>query len=193
MTLFNKRYRIESARKAGWNYAAGVKYFVTLCTANRRCCLGEVSGIEMQLSIAGQIVAEEWQATPRVRPHVILDAWQVMPNHLHGILIISHPPLPDEPSRPAGSTLAPDSLSSIIGQFKGACTRRIRQAGIGDFGWQERFYDKIIRSEKSLVAIRQYIHDNPRKWAEDSDNPVNWQTLYRNERLKHVKTSHIER
>lgn len=67
----------------------------------------------------------------------------------------------------------PGSLGSVIGQIKSICTKRIRAAGFGDFGWQERFYDEIIRDERALNRIRQYMLDNPANWEKDRDNPAN--------------------
>jgi putative transposase len=88
MTLYRGRYRIESARRPGWNYTTPGWYFVTLCTHRRVCVLGDVRDGRVRLSKIGRIVAEEWQRTPRVRPNVVLDAWVIMPNHLHGIVRI---------------------------------------------------------------------------------------------------------
>jgi REP element-mobilizing transposase RayT len=91
MTLYRGRYRIESARRPGWDYAAPGWYFVTLCTHRRACVLGEVREGRMRLSGIGRIVADEWQRTSRVRPNVALDAWVIMPDHLHGIIRILPP------------------------------------------------------------------------------------------------------
>lgn len=158
--------------------------------------LGEVVGIEMRLSDIGEIVADEWLKTPIVRNHVQLDAWQIMPNHIHGILVLCHPGsvgkssvAGDEGGDVAVGGLRAKSLGAIVGQFKACCTKRIRANGGSDFDWQPRFYDHIIRNERSLVRIRQYIHDNPRKWAEDSDNPVNWLDIYRKERDERKRRS----
>jgi REP element-mobilizing transposase RayT len=88
MTRFKDRYRIESARLPGWDYAAAGCYVVTVCTQQRRHFFGEVVDGEMELSPIGEIVADEWLHTAHVRPYISLDAWIVMPNHIHGILII---------------------------------------------------------------------------------------------------------
>jgi putative transposase len=102
-----------------------------------------------------------------------------MPDHLHGIIILNRAEsllsgVPEKTSQRDVSTprLAAGSLGAIVGQFKGACTRRIRASGIG-FGWQPRFYDHVIRNEKSLESIRQYISDNPLKWGLEHDPPEN--------------------
>ncbi len=88
MTLFKNKYRVESARLKGWDYTAAGLYFVTVCAKNRECFFGNVVNAEMRLSPIGEIVADEWQQTPRVRPYVELDEWIIMPNHVHGIIAI---------------------------------------------------------------------------------------------------------
>ncbi len=183
MALFQNKYRIESTRLQGWDYSRAGLYFVTICTHDRAHFFGEISAGEMQLSPIGEMVVEEWQKTPRVRPNVELDAWVVMPNHLHGIVVITCQVSMSEPTvetaRRAVSTnpnaptarLQPNSLGAIIGQFKSICTKRIWTAGFRHFAWQTRFYDHIIRDEKSLHKIREYIINNVGRWEQDKNNP----------------------
>jgi len=168
MTKFRDRYRIESTRLPGWDYAGAGWYFVTLCTKNRICFFGDVIDGVMHLSPIGEILAEEWQKTPQIRPKVRLDEWVIMPNHLHGIIVIE-PVVVETPRRgvSTASRLKAGSLGAIIGQIKSICTKRIWAAGYTDFAWQARFYDHIIRDESSLVRIREYIVNNPAKWQED--------------------------
>ncbi len=90
MSLFQNQYRIESARLQGWDYSRAGLYFITICAHDRAHFFGEISAGEMKLSPIGEIVAEEWQKTPQIRSNVELDAWVVMPNHLHGIVGITH-------------------------------------------------------------------------------------------------------
>jgi putative transposase len=92
MPLFRSRFRVESTRVRGWDYSAPAFYFVTICTRNRACNLGDIVDGALVPSVAGQIVTEEWLTTPEVRPNVGLDAWIVMPNHLHGIVVINELP-----------------------------------------------------------------------------------------------------
>ena len=105
-----------------------------------------------------------------------LDAFVVMPNHIHGIIVIEESPgraLVSATHRVASTRhprLNAISLGSIIGQFRSIATKRIWEAGFRDFGWQPRFYDHIIRREPSLDAIRTYISENPMKWTLDKDN-----------------------
>src|SRR3954470_5641599 len=159
--LYRNRYRAPSARLSGWDYGRGGAYCVTICTQNRICCFGELQEGRMVPSLDGRIVEEEWMETARRRPYLHLDAWVVMPNHFHGILFIDAPPL-DGRARPLGS---------IIGQFKGACTSRIWGEGRGDFAWQDRFFDQIIRDEENLIRFRKYIVENPLRWEKDKHHP----------------------
>lgn len=122
------------------------------------------------LSDVGKIIEEEWKKTPEIRKCVILDEWKIMPNHIHGILIIKNNV---ETRRRGVSTnkWKPNSLGSILNQFKSVCTKNIWKIGYHDFCWQPRFYDSLIRDEKSLTKIKEYIMFNPIKWKEDDENP----------------------
>jgi putative transposase len=187
MTRFRDKYRVEAARLPDWDNASVGWYFVTVCTKDGVCHFGEAVDDDMQLSPIGEIVAEEWQQTGQVRLNVKLDEWVVMPNHVHGIIVIIVSQLAGgtvypvmagrsrgmvETSRRDVSTggrarLQAGSLGAIIGQVKSKCTKRIWTAGYTDFAWQPRFYDHIIRDEASLARIRQYIATNPARWAVD--------------------------
>jgi putative transposase len=177
MAKFRDRCRIESTRLPGWDYAQAGWYFVTLCTKDRAPFFGQVHGDDMLLSPIGEIVVEEWQRTPDIRANVTLDEWVIMPNHVHGILVIENLPHDAEtigPETPNGKTrrgpaarLQPGSLGAIIGQIKSVSTKRIRAAGFTHFAWQARYYDHIIRNQESLESIRHYIATNPAKWADD--------------------------
>ncbi|MCA1994636.1 MAG: hypothetical protein LDL41_21715, partial [Coleofasciculus sp. S288] len=98
MTLYKNKYRIESARCQNWDYTSNGYYFVTICTQNREYFFGDVMADKMQLSPIGKIVAEEWQKTAQIRSYIELDEWVIMPNHLHGIIIIKNQP-PEETFR----------------------------------------------------------------------------------------------
>ncbi len=169
MTRHNEgNYRTESTRLSGWDYRSAAHCFITICTRDRECCLARILDGVAYVSPLGMIVAEEWWRTPYVRPYVKLDAHQVMPNHFHGILVLteSHSELqPQDPS--PKPRLQAASVGSVVGQFKSICTKRIQALGRSDYGWQPRFYDHIIRSETELEQIRSYISGNPGKWHED--------------------------
>lgn len=165
----------RSIRLRGYDYSQAGAYFVTLCTYRKACLFGEIVGADMQLSTLGTLVCLEWQRTAQVRQSVDLDAFIVMPNHLHGIIVIledaysarSQPTSELQPQR--SRTLLSSSLGAIIGQFKSAVTRQARRMEKRDLViWQRNFYEHVISRENSLNDIRQYIVENPARWTEDS-------------------------
>ena len=175
---FKNKYRIKSDRLQGWDYGTPGYYFVTICTQNRMRWFGEVTGDKIVLSAVGEIAMQELEKTPQIRTNVSLEAWVVMPNHIHAILVILEEPgeraetpcTSVETPRRGVSTIKnwrPGTLGAIINQYKSMCTKRIRAMGCVDFGWQRRYYDHIIQNEKSLENIRTYILENPAKWGED--------------------------
>jgi putative transposase len=177
MTLFKNRYRIESTRLKGYDYSSPGEYFVTVHTLSKSFSLGEVVDGDMRLSPAGQIIAEEWENTPKIRQDVRLDAWVVMPNHVHCIVVIEKSLV--ETHRDASlrvqNTFGPqrNTLGAIVRGFKSASAKKIHLAGFHDFGWQAGFYDHIVRDGKDLDRIREYIRLNPTNWLEDPESPPN--------------------
>lgn len=171
MALYRKRYRIESTRHPAWNYGNAGWYYVTICTADHERFFGEVVDGEMRYSREGRLACRELALIPTHFPNVRIDTFQVMPDHLHAIIVIeqSLSSLPNEPpdAGTAMSRISPrcGSLPTIIRSFKGAMTRLSRRGGRPDFAWQERYHDRIIRSERALDNIRQYIRDNPARWC----------------------------
>ena len=138
MTLYRNRYRIESTRLSTWDYTAPAWYFVTICTRDRACVLGEVRENALRLFPTGRTVAEEWVRTRLIRPYVKLDAWVIMPDHLHGILRIeSHDRRGETPRRcvsaPESARLSgsAESISrvQIWSRFSG-CDRGSVQSGV---------------------------------------------------------------
>ena len=132
---------------------------------------------EIQLSVSGQVVKEEWLKTPDMRPEIELDAFTIMPNHFHGIIIIKDKSQIQHVGTHSCASLhgQPRSLGSIIAGFKSATTKRINEIWNTPhaYVWQNRFYDHIIRNDKELNAIRDYIANNPIKWIYDEENPEN--------------------
>jgi putative transposase len=178
ITLYRGKYRVESARYQSWDYSGPGSYDVTICTLHHTSWFGEICEGAMHLSPIGMIVAAEWEKTPKVRPYVILDTWQWMPDHLHGILVIgehehgARKVLPFEASQ-VTRCLQAHSLGAIICQFKASCSKRIRAAGLGPFAWQPRFHDHVIRNEADLQRIREYIWNNVRKWEAERSAGAN--------------------
>ncbi|MDK2873104.1 MAG: REP-associated tyrosine transposase [Desulfomicrobiaceae bacterium] len=189
-------YHRRSIRLKGYDYTQPGAYFITICTANRECLFGEVVDGKMRLNEIGKIVWDEWLKTAELRPRVVLDAFVVMPNHLHGIIVLvdGRGTLQRAPTSiqrtPTSTQHAPtspqhtltverfgkptsDSIPTIVRLFKSATTTRINilRGTPGMPVWQRNYYEHIIRNEESLRRIRQYIADNPERWVQDRDNP----------------------
>ena len=180
--------RRKQIRLRGYDYRNAGAYFVTICTHQRQCTLGQVRNGVMRLSDWGQLVVKIWRAMPDHFPYIILDVFQCMPNHIHFIIwIVSDDApnvLPTDPHANVGQRHAfalhdqqPErgakskSLGAIVGAFKSAVTREINDLRGEKFPpvWQGRFHDRIIRNERELAAIRQYIRNNPANWTADQD------------------------
>jgi len=178
------KHNRRSIRLKGYDYAQAGAYFVTICTQNRECLFGDVVDGKMALNDGGRIVANEWERTAAIRREIELNKWVVMPNHLHGIIVIAdnvgahgRAPLPDDaPCNVPTSTVftrPPKSLGSLIAGFKSAVTKRINELRKtpGALIWQRNYYEHIIRDERSLNRIREYIANNPAQWDTDRENP----------------------
>ena len=175
MKLYKNIFRVESSRLKNWDYSTPWWYYITICTQNMKCWFGKVENGKMVLNDLGKVVEDEWIKTKNVRQNVDLDYHVIMPNHFHGILIIKDvetsrrdvSKVIETGQRPVSTQLKPNSLGSIIGQFKSVCTKRIHRIGFKQFQWQKGFYDHIIRNENDLRRIRTYIPNNPLKWELD--------------------------
>ena len=175
--VFKYQYRSKTNRLPGWDYASPCMYFVTVCTRGHRCWFGEVRDGRMYLNRLGEIVKEEICKTQKIRNNVIVDSWVTMPNHLHLIIYIT-PEDHVETSRRGVSTednrsWKPGCLVAVVNQFKGACTRRIRNDLNPAFAWQARFYDHVIRTDQDLDHLRWYISRNPANWQDDEITTIN--------------------
>jgi REP element-mobilizing transposase RayT len=189
----------RSIRLAGYDYAQFGAYFLTLCAYNRQCTFGEIAGDSVQLNAWGEIVREEWLRTAAMRHDVTLDEFIIMPNHMHMVVLLAgqgdhngrmqfaptDPARGDDagrmqfaPTQRAGDArirgTATRAIGSIVQGFKGAVTRRINQlrASSEPPVWQRNYYEHVVRDEKTLNAVREYILNNPARWAEDPDNPA---------------------
>jgi putative transposase len=180
----------------GYDYAQPGAYFVTIVTHDREMLFDD--------PVFCRVAETMWQCIPRHSPHVELDEWVVMPNHVHGIIVIvddaggrgeasgeprlaeigvthGQPPLGvnplsldasplPEPESPCGPPSG--SLGTIVGNFKSVTTRRINRIRKtpGAPVWQRNYYERIIRNERELNVVRQYVRENPAHWAEDREN-----------------------
>ena len=152
-------------RLYGHDYAHGL-YFVTVCSYRLTHLFGEIVDGEFLPGPAGKLVAREWQRTATLRSAVELDCFVVMPNHFHGLIAISDE-APD--GQAVGKGMRPNSLGAIMAQFKSMVTRQCRSQGICRQTpvWQRGYYDHIVRNERALNRIRQYILSNPLRWQAD--------------------------
>ncbi|AQG78183.1 transposase [Spirosoma montaniterrae] len=172
---FADQYRIESTRLAEYDYGSNGMYFITICTKNRECRFGEIitdSNGEwfLQPTPIGQRVLEGWHAISHYQPYVLLDVFQLMPNHLHGVLWICK----DNYEGWQPNVFGPQrqNLASIVRGFKSGVKTFATTNGLV-FDWQPRYYDRVIRNIDELNRIRQYIDANPYNWYKDQDNSEN--------------------
>ena len=152
------RHHRRSIRLRDYDYGSPGAYFVTVVTVNRDCLFEDAA--------LRSIVERSWLAVPRHCAHAKLDAWVVMPNHIHGIVVIHE--------APASSVhLATASLGTMIGNFKSVTTRRINRVRRMPAApvWQRNYYERVVRNERELDRIRSYIAANPMRWTLDRENP----------------------
>jgi REP element-mobilizing transposase RayT len=182
MILYFEKYHRHSIRLKNYDYSSPGYYFVTICTYNRACLLSEIKNSKIILTPLGKMVKSTWNDLPNHNSHIQLDELIIMPNHVHGIIIIQ-----DNESVGAGSEPAPTNdikptrhgLPEIIRQFKTFSARRInkKRQTMGYPVWQRNYYEHVIRGEKELYQIKNYIIDNPHKWELDKENPKYWKNV----------------
>ena len=183
--------RRNSLRLRAYDYTRDNAYFVTLCSWEKRCLFGAVEDDSVPLNAAGRMIARWWRRLPTKFSHLVLDEFLVMPNHLHGILIVGSIPWIQPVSRiaPGGHTGPPVreeeigsgragpsnrsderrvSLSDVVGWFKTMTTNNyLRLAAAGAVParlWHRGFYDHVIRDRADLLRVRGYIRENPFRW-----------------------------
>lgn len=169
--------RKSSPRLPGFDYGKAGFYFITICTAQREPRFGAITNGEMRLNPAGDIARDAWLDLPNHHPHLSLDEFVFMPNHMHGILVLEDPRRDRfiNLSLQKPSVQKRHGLSEILRGHKTWSARRINalEDSAGAPVWQRSFYDHIIRDDGALQRIRAYIRDNPLKWELDRENPVN--------------------
>jgi REP element-mobilizing transposase RayT len=189
--LFQDKYRIESNRLQTWDYSSSGYYYLTICTKNKKYLFGNVIDLKMELSVEGKIALQEWEKSFMIRKELLCDKYVIMPNHIHAIVIIQKPLIPVETqgiasqsktqniasksethnhvSLPKQLMRKPKSISSFVGAYKAAVSKRINEIHklMSETIWQQSFYDHIIRNEDSLHKIREYIVNNPINWQTD--------------------------
>ncbi len=176
-------------RLKDYDYASNGAYFVTICAQDRRCIFGHIERGNLIRSEAGMMIERIWNEIPSHYQGIEIDAFQLMPNHIHGVFIVGAgpracPELSDDSlqlGQPQG--VAPTkqlSLPDIVHRFKSITTNRyiegVKTSCWPPFNkrlWQRNYYEHVIRNDDDLNEIRQYIIDNPLKWELDSENPIN--------------------
>ena len=155
-------------RKKGHNYLYGW-YFVTICSMDKEEIFGSICDGIMKLNAIGIVIHFRWQWMRWFYPNVVLDEWVVMPNHVHGIIYLSK----DNTDAPFAYTGKQKPLGRLIGAFKTTSKMIINTLpgfGPGISIWQDNFHDQIIKNKKDLGRYRNYIRNNPARWAHDSKN-----------------------
>jgi len=165
----------QTTRLPDHDYTQGA-YFVTICTHDGALLFGDIVDGRMILNDNGRIAADEWQRSASIRQELSLDEWIIMPNHIHGIIIVGadgRPPQPNAcPPQRARLFRPPRSLGSFIAGYKSVVTKRINEQRVqrGPV-FQRNYYDRIIRDGNEWSRIREYIRLNPTQWAQDKENP----------------------
>jgi len=171
--LFQNKYRISSIRLKDYDYSQEGMYFITICTRGTEPWFGNVHNGGMQLNECGELAKKYWEEIPKHYKYVELDEYIIMSDHVHGIMIINNKlNMTDGQETRRGASvhtniksqfgsLKSNSVSSIINHYKGAVKKWCNMNGYNDFVWKDRFHDRIIRNEKELHEIREYIVNNP--------------------------------
>ncbi|MDR3559377.1 MAG: hypothetical protein P4L62_02845 [Candidatus Pacebacteria bacterium] len=164
-------------RLRNYDYSQNGMYFVTICTKDREYFFGDIADQKINSSNIGIIAQRCWLEIPNHFPHIALDEFVIMPNHIHGIIEIINPepvggnnycPLRDLPWQ----TLWARSLSSAVRGFKIGVTKWCNENNYY-FCWQQNYFDHIVRNDAELNRIREYIRNNPANWNRDRNNSEN--------------------
>ncbi|MGB7573415.1 MAG: transposase [Thermodesulfobacteriota bacterium] len=159
-------------RLGDYDYSQDGYYFITICTQNREEWFGKIEKEQKTLNGYGEVAKDFWVEIPPHFDDVKIDEFTIMPNHMHGILIVEKNRVGNAYMRSLQDRTKM-LLSKTVQQFKSSVTRKIHSIQNDfKFQWQKSFYDHIIRNEKSLSHVRQYIVDNPLKWDLDRENPL---------------------
>lgn len=168
-------WRRRSIRLAHHDYRSPSAYFVTICMRARSCVLGAVKDADVDLTPVGRIARDCWLEIPDHVTGAELDAFVVMPNHLHAILILGERSEHSSPREQChleqfGHSRS-GSLSSAVRSYKAATTRRVRTAADDQslHLWQRGYFERVIRSARELTRFRRYIEANPGRWQVDPD------------------------
>jgi putative transposase len=182
ITCFYYRYSVmfdvhghrRSIRLTGRDYSWPGTYFVTICTAERKCLLGRIEKGGMQENVLGRLVRRRWIDISREFPSVELDAFVVMPNHVHGMIHLHRRVAANEEERTKAEFGKPQtgSIGYLIRAFKARVTREARQTlqKQGLTIWQRNYFERVVRTGKEYEDVYRYICDNPKNWGHDEEN-----------------------
>ena len=161
----------RSIRLRDYDYAQCGAYFITMCIQHRECLLGTVVDGVMESNEAGKMVQSAWEVLPKRFPSILFDAFVVMPNHVHGIVMIVPPK--QKPQSKKGAASSAPTVGNILRAFKSISAIHVNSLlSRSDRPlWQRNYYEHIIRNEAALARAREYIAMNPRRWHLDWDNP----------------------
>ncbi len=175
------KHRRRSLRLKEYDYTQAGAYFITICTQGRACLFGEVVDGSMCWNAAGQLAAIMWTDMSVRFPGIDLDAFVVMPNHVHGIIVLPDRAIVGAPrvgARERAATRAAPTVGDVVGAFKSLFTvqyiRGVKENRWQAFDrrvWQRNYYEHIIRDETELARLRRYIDENPLRWEFDRENP----------------------
>jgi len=171
-------YHRRSIRRGNYDYSLAGAYFVTICIKNRECLLGKISNNKVHLTSSGDIVKKFWEEIPGHFEDVRLDRFVIMPNHLHGIIVIQR-----KPSKGTGFISSEDDshpkrrpldLGQIVAYFKYQSTKIINEINKtpGSPLWQRNYFEHIIHDKEEMRKCRKYINENPLNWHKDKENPI---------------------
>jgi REP element-mobilizing transposase RayT len=178
----------QSIRLQGYDYSQSGAYFITICTYKKEKYFGEIVNAEVKLNLVGQYALHQWKMIPQRFENVELDEFIIMPNHIHGIIVIRSwgegsenrhhfppgnafsdlsPLRINEQLQPNGTV--PGSIGAIVQNYKSSTSRKINaMPKLKDIKlWQTNYYDHIIRDEEDYARIVEYIRNNPQKWEQD--------------------------
>ena len=176
---YNSQHYRRSIRLKEYDYSQPGWYYITICTYNKKCLFGRIANSKMVLNEFGKIVNEEWQKTKEIRRNIDLDYYVIMPNHVHGIIIIefnsdnvganSYSPLQGNECIKNKLISTSRTIGAIVRGFKGSVTKRINELRNtrGSPVWQRNYYEHILRNEMDLYCTRNYIKNNAFKWELD--------------------------